>query len=56
MMKAVANAIYTATATAGANTRIDAANTRIDASNTQITKVETRSSDTCSQVIKFSFH
>ena len=52
MMKAVANAAYTTTATAGVANTVTDANKRIDASNARITTVETRSSNTCSKVIK----
>ena len=54
-MKAVANAAYTATATAGVATTVTNANKRIDASNARIATVETRSSSTCSKVINWLF-
>ena len=54
MMKAVANAAYTTTATAGVANTVTDANKRIDASNARITTVETRSSNTCSKVVNRS--
>ena len=50
--QALANAVYTSVATAGVTATVVAANARIDASNKRITTVETRSSNTCSQVIQ----
>jgi len=45
---ALANAIYTTTATAGVSKAVVLTNGRVDASNKRISKVETRSSNTCS--------
>ena len=50
-MKALMNAIYTTTATAGVSKAVVVTNVRIDDSNKRITKVETRSSNTCAKVI-----
>ena len=55
MMKAVANAAYTTTATAGVANTVTDANKRIDASFARITAVETRSSNTCSKVTNWLF-
>ena len=52
MMKAGMNAVYTATATDAVAKTVTSANKRIDASNKRISTVETRSSGTCSKVIK----
>ena len=54
-MKAGMNAVYTATATAAVANTVTSANKRIDASNKRISTVETRSSSTCSKVIKWLF-
>ena len=55
MMKALLNAVYTTTATAGVSKAVVLTNGRVDASNKRIKKVETRSSSTCSKVIKCLF-
>jgi len=47
---AALNAVYTTVATAGVAKTVVAANGRIDASNKRISKVETRSSNTCSKL------